>query len=156
MEAATVLSLIGASFLVGRILVGRVSDSTGRKKTAIGCALIMALAMIWLIWSQDLWMLYIFGVVFGFANGGLDTSMAALVGDTFGTRSIGVIMGALQAGWGIGLIIGPAIGGLVFDVKDSYFLAFLVAMLAILVIALFVALTRREMGEGKPVRGEFS
>ena len=144
MGAATVLSLIGASFVAGRLLVGKISDSIGRKKTAIICALLVALAMIWLIWSQDLLMLYLFGVVFGFANGGLDTSVAALVGDTFGIRRIGIIMGALQVNYGIGVMIGPAIGGLVFDVSNSYFTAFLVGVLAMLAVALFVVLTRRE------------
>lgn len=38
--------------------------------------------------------------------------MTALVGDTFGMRDIGMIMGALQVNWGIGMIIGPAVGGL--------------------------------------------
>lgn len=144
MEAATVLSLIGASFVAGRLLMGRVSDSIGRKKAAITCALLAAIAMIWLIWSQDLLMLYIFGVVFGFSSGGLDTSMAALIGDTFGMRSIGMIMGALQVTWGLGMVIGPAIGGLVFDVSNSYFIAFLAGTIAMFAVALFIALSRRE------------
>lgn len=144
MEAATVLSLIGASFIAGRLLMGRVTDIIGGKKTAITCALIVALAMIWLIRSQDLLMLYVFGVVFGFSNGGLDTSMAALVGNTFGISNIGVIMGALQVNWGVGMIIGPAIGGFIFDVNSSYFIALLAGALAMLLVALLVALTRRE------------
>jgi len=148
MEAATVLSLIGASFIAGRLLMGKVSDSIGRKKTAITCALLAALAMIWLLWSGDLMMLYIFGAVFGFANGGLDPAIQVLVGDTYGMRSIGTIIGTLQVNWGIGVLVGPAVGGVVFDVSNSYFTAFLVGVLAMFAIALFVALTRRETGRG--------
>lgn len=144
MEAATVLSLIGASFIAGRLLMGRVSDSIGSKKTAITCALLVAIAMIWLIWSQDLLMFYIFRVVFGFSSGGLDTSLAALIGDIFGMHNIGIIMGTLQVTWGIGMIIGPAIGGVVFDVSNSYFMAFLAGALAMLAVSLLLALTRRE------------
>jgi OFA family oxalate/formate antiporter-like MFS transporter len=144
MEAAAVLSLIGASLIIGRIVMGRISDSIGRKEAAITCALVAALAMIWLVWSHDLLMLYIFGVVFGFANGGLDTSTAALVGDIFGIRKIGIIMGTLQASWGIGVLAGPAVGGLVFDATNSYFIAFIAGALAMFVIALFVSLIRRE------------
>ena len=144
MEAATILSLIGASYVAGRLLMGKVLDIIGIKKTAITCALLAALAMIWLIYSADLLMLYIFGIVFGFANGGLDPCMAALVGDTFGMRNIGIIMGTLQVNWGVGVIIGPAIGGLVFDINNSYFTAFLAGVAAMFAIALFVALTRRE------------
>jgi len=144
MEAATVLSLIGGSNIVGRLLMGRVSDSIGRKATAIFCALLVAGAMIWLIWSQDLWMLYLFGIVCGFSFGGLDPCLTALIGDTFGLRSIGVILGALNAAWGIGSAIGPAVGGFVFDVSKSYSMAFLAGALAMLIVALLVALIKKE------------
>ena len=145
MEAAAVLSLIGGSGIAGRLLMGRVSDSTVRKKTAITCALLVAGAMIWLIWSQDLWMLYLFGIVCGFSFGGLDSPFTALIGDTFGMRSIGVIMGTLNVAWGIGSAVGPAVGGLIFDLGNSYSVAFLAGALAMLTVALLLALTRREV-----------
>lgn len=144
MEAATVLSLIGGSIIAGRLLMGRASDSLGRKATAIICAIVVAGAMIWLIWSRDLWMLYLFGVVCGFSFGGLDPGITALIGDTFGLRSIGVIMGTLSAAWGIGSAIGPAVGGFVFDVSKSYSMAFLAGALAMLIVALLIALIKKE------------
>jgi MFS family permease len=144
MQAATILSLIGASSLAGRVLMGRVSDSIGRKKIAITCALFAGGAMVWLTWSQDLWMLYVFGVVYGFCNGGLDPSLASLIGDIFGMRSIGVIMGILEIAWGAGAAIGPAIGGFVFDVNESYSIAFIAGAFAMLLLALLTAVIRRE------------
>jgi OFA family oxalate/formate antiporter-like MFS transporter len=146
-EAATVMGVIGASNTAGRMLIGRVSDIIDRRKTAVVCALLVAAAMLWLIWSKELLMFYAFGVVFGFSVGGLDTTMTALVGDTFGMRNIGIIMGALQVNWGIGMIIGPAVGGLVFDVANSYFIAFLMGVLAMVAIAMLIALTRREASQ---------
>jgi len=153
-EAATVMGVIGASNTAGRMLVGRVSDIIDRRKTAVFCAILVAAAMLWLIWSKELLMFYAFGVVFGFSIGGLDTTMTALVGDTFGMRNIGIIMGALQVNWGIGMIIGPAVGGLVFDVANSYFIAFLMGVLAMLVIAMLIALTRREAYQSKFINNE--
>jgi MFS transporter, OFA family, oxalate/formate antiporter len=147
MEAATVLILLGAVFIAGRILMGRITDIIGSNKTAIICALIMALAMIWLILSKDLFMLYIFGAVFGFACGGLDTSIAALVGNTFGTGKIGTIMGTLQASWGLGMIIGPAVAGLIFDINSSYFLALVLGTAAMLMVPVLVALIRRDSNQ---------
>jgi len=144
MDAATALSLAGAGLIAGRLLTGRFSDSIGSKKTAVTCALLVVISMIWLIRSRDLFSLYVFGVVFGFFNGGLDTAMAALVGDIFGIQNIGVIMGTLQINWGIGVIVGPAVGGIVFDAGNSYFAAFLAGALAMLAASIFVALTRRE------------
>jgi len=149
MEAATILSLIGGSSVVGRLLLGRISDSIGRKGTVIACALLLAGAMIWLIWSQDLWMLYLFGVVWGLFSGGLDPAMAALIGDTFGMRNIGVIMGIMNIAWGIGATVGPAIGGLAFDVSESYSIAFLAGALSMLAAALLIALTAGNQLKGK-------
>jgi len=144
MEAATVLSLIGGSNAAGRLLMGRVSDSIGRKATAITCALLVAGAMIWLIWSQDLWMLYLFGIVCGFSLGGLDPPVTALISETFGLRSIGIIMGTLNIAWGIGSAVGPFVGGLIFDVNESYSMAFLAGALAMVTVALLTALIGRE------------
>jgi MFS family permease len=150
MEAATVLSVIGVSYIAGRLLMGKLSDIIGGKKTAIVCSLLAAISLMRLIWPQDLVMLYIFGIVFGLAQGGLDTSVVALISNTFGMRNIGTIIGALQFTWGIGMIIGPAVGGLIFDTSNSYFLAFVISMLAMLLVTLFLALTRQEMGRKQP------
>jgi len=144
MEAAFILSLIGGSNIAGRLLMGRVSDSMGRRATAVICALLVSGAMIWLVWSQDLWMLYLFGVMCGFLFGGFDPAVTALIGDIFGLRSIGVIMAILNVAFGIGAAIGPAVGGLVFDASESYSTAFLVGALAMLITALLIVLIRRE------------
>ena len=145
-EAATVLSLAGGATIAGRLLLGIASDRLGRKAAAIICTLLLAGAMVWLLWAQDLWMLYLFALVFGVAWGGMGPTMAALIGDTFGLGKIGAILGALDAGFGIGGAIGPFIGGLIFDVSHSYFLAFLLGAAVMLLATLIITLIRREAG----------
>jgi len=144
MEAAAVLSLIGGTSIAGRVLMGRASDSIGRKTTAVICSLLQVGAMVWLIWAQELWMLYLFALVYGFAYGGLTPPVTALIGDTFGLRNIGVILGVLEIGWGVGAAIGPAIGGLIFDVSNSYSTAFLIGAAAMLIVTLLIPLVRQE------------
>ncbi len=144
MQAASILSLIGGSNIAGRLLMGKVSDSIGRKVTAIACALLVAGAMIWLMWAQDLWMLYLFGVVFGFSFGGFDPSIAALISEIFGLRSLGVIMGTLNIAWAVGAAIGPVVGGLAFDFNSSYSVAFIAGALAMLTAGLLIAPIRLE------------
>ena len=143
-EAAIILGLIGIISIPGRLMVGWVSDKMSRKKSAVTCALIQCGAMVWLAWAQDLWMLYLFSVVYGFTYGGFDSPVTAMIGDIFGLRSIGMIMGVLGIGWGIGAAIGPALGGLIFDVSRSYFAAFLIGAFAMLVAAISIALVRWE------------
>ena len=143
-QAATVLSLLGAASIPGRLLMGIVSDILGRKLAVAGCTLIVAGAILWLVQAEDLWHLYLFALVFGFFYSGFGTSGAALVSDTFGLGKIGTIFGLLEASFGIGAATGPFIGGIIFDVSQSYSLAFLIGAGAMLLITLLVPIARRE------------
>jgi MFS family permease len=145
MKAATILGGIGIMSIPGRLLVGKVSDHSDRKAIAIICALCLTGAMIWLIYSKALWMFYLFALVFGFFYGGLTTSITALIGDIFGQRSIGIIMGALEVGWFLGASLGPLMGGLVYDMSKNYSMAFSINVGATVIVTLLLALTKREM-----------
>ena len=143
-EAAGVLSLIGGTTTAGMIIIGGVSDRIGRKKTAVICSLLQAGTMAWLIWAQQLWMLYLFALVYGFVSGGFASTFTALIGDSFGLPSIGRILGALELGWGFGAALGPIIGGLIFDVTNSYSTAFLIGAAVMVMPPLLIGLVRRE------------
>lgn len=143
-QAASIFSLAGASAVIGRIFISFASDRIGRKAASVICILLHAVAMVWLIWAEELWQLSLFAIVFGLGWGGYGPSMAALIGDTFGLGKIGAIIGVLDAGFGIGAGLGPVIGGLIFDIRQSYFLAFLLDAVAMVVVALLTVMVRRE------------
>ncbi|MQY73866.1 MAG: MFS transporter [Dehalococcoidia bacterium] len=145
-EAATVLSVAGGATIVGRVLFGMASDRMGRKRAVMVGTLLHVTAMVWLLWSRELWMFYLWALVFGFAWGGTGPTMAALIGDTFGLGRIGAILGLLEVGFGTGAGLGPVIGGAIFDLKQSYFLAFLLGVAAMLVTTVLVSFIRRERG----------
>ena len=151
-EAAVVLSLIGIASIPGRLVMGIVSDRVGRKSAIIICTLLESGAMIWLIWAQDLWMFFLFALIFGFAYSGFGSSMAAIIGDTFGLKQIGTIFGLLEVGFGVGAAIGPAIGGLIFDISHSYTIAFLIGAVVMLAVTLLLTLIRRETNTNFEVR----
>lgn len=144
MDAAVILSLIGAANIPGRLVVGKISDTLDRKALGVACALVQTGTLFWLMWANGLWMLYTFAVVYGFLWGGSGAVITALIGDVFGTRSLGAIMGMMSAGWALGAAIGPAVGGYIFDASGSYFTAFATAAAAVLISALFVALIRKK------------
>lgn len=132
-EAATVMSLIGIGSIVGRLVVGFISDRIDRNISCMFCLLLQAFAMSWLAWSHDLWMFYVFAIVFGFAYGGISTITAGFIGDAFGLKSIGSISGTLVIGFSIGAATGPLIGGFLFDIFNDYFAAFLAGALSALI-----------------------
>ena len=65
--------------------------------------------------------------------------ITALIGDLFGTRSLGTIMGVMSAGWALGAAIGPAIGGFIFDRSGNYFMAFGSAAGALFAVVCFLS-----------------
>ncbi|MDP2647575.1 MAG: MFS transporter [Desulfobacterales bacterium] len=142
MNAALILSLIGAASIAGRIVVGRISDTIGRKIPAVASALVQAGALTFLIWTQDLWVFYLVAAIFGFSWGGLSSQVTVLVSDVFGMDDIGTIMGIIGVGWTIGAAIGPAVGGLVFDASRSYAGAFAFGAANMLFATLIAALIR--------------
>ena len=144
MEAATVLSMVGAVAIVGGVLMGIVSDRMGRRFAVVICALLQSVAALGLIWAHDFWMLQLFAMLFGLAHGGMGPSTAALISDTFGVGRIGTILGVLEVSFGFGAAVGPVIGGYIFDVSGSYSMAFLLWTLAMLTVALVALFVRRE------------
>ncbi len=145
-EASTILGLIGGLQILSRLLVGRVSDIVGRKLPGLICALLGTGALIWLIWSHNLWMFYLFAIIFGLFYGGLGVVNLTLVSDSFYGRNLGVIMGAMNAGYSVGLAIGAALGGFIFDVNGSYVVAFEMGAAAMLITGLLIVFVRRETG----------
>lgn len=137
-KAAAILTLLGGTSILGRLLMGRLSDTFGRKQIAIISALAMAGAMLLLAGGSNLWMLYVFVVVFGLSYGGIDPPVIALIGDVFGMHHIGVIIGVLVVGWSAGAAIGPALAGYIFDVSGNYVFAFLAGTIAMLIAAVLI------------------
>jgi MFS family permease len=124
-EGAIIISIMGAARVCGMIGLGIVADRAGRKKVAVISTLVQAGAMVWLLWAQELWVFYVFAIVYGLGNGGLFSGVTSLLGDTFGLDHLGSILGLLEIGWGIGAGIGPLIGGYIYDTSSSYSLAFI-------------------------------
>ena len=142
-EAASVAGTMGAAAIAGRILMGVASDRLGRKKVAASAAFLQFAAMLWMIWSQELWMFYAFAIVYGFAYSGFASSMAALISDVFGLSRIGTVFGVLEVSFGIGSALGSIIGGLVFDSTGSYYMAFMIMALSMFSATLLVGLIKK-------------
>jgi len=144
MEASTILSIMAGLQIVARLGVGRLLDLKGRKVPGIICAILGAGALLSLAWTQELWMFYLFAVVFGISWGGLAVTGLTIVSDIFRGYSFGKIMGVLEVGFVGGSALGSAIGGLIFDVTGNYMVAFFIGAAAMLLAAFIIALASRE------------
>lgn len=143
-QGATVLSLFGFTTLAGRMLLGSVSDRAGKKFMTIISMLLQTTGALWLVWSKDLWTFYVSAGFYGLGYGGMAPTTAALIGDYFGVRNMGAILGVLNVGFAAGAALGPFIGGYVFDTNGSYFWAFVSGAAAMATATLLASLTRQE------------
>jgi MFS family permease len=124
--AASILAVVGGLSVVGRIVTGSITDRVGSKPPLIVNLILMSGALFWLVAAGELWMFYLFAVIFGFAYGGLAAMESPIVAELFGLSSHGVIMGVASFGFTAGGAVGPLVAGRIFDIFGEYQLAFLV------------------------------
>ena len=124
--AAGILSTIGGVSMVGRLITGIAIDRIGNKKLMIMFSLILIASLLWLQVSKELWMLYVFAVVYALGHGGFYTLISPMVAELFGISSHGVLFGIVAFGGTVGGAIGPILAGHIFDIIHSYQLAFFI------------------------------
>jgi MFS family permease len=125
--AATFISIIGIGSFIGRITMGGASDRIGANSALVICCAIMMATLTFLIFAREPWMFYLFALVFGFAYGGEVPQMPVLVERFFGMRAVATLVGVTVLGATIGGAFGAWMGGQIFDVTQSYQLAFTIA-----------------------------
>jgi MFS family permease len=145
-EAAAVLSVAGGATIIGRVFLGVASDRLGKRGAVMLGASLHIIALLFLLWARELWMFYVFALLFGLGWGGMGPATAALISNTFGLGRLGAILGLLDVGFNIGAAIGPVVAGLIYDLKQSYFLSFLLGIGLILAIVVLISFIRQETG----------
>lgn len=149
--AASIISVIAGGSLIGRNLTGFISDRVGNGLVLTVCLVALTLALIWLLFTKETWMLYVFAVVFGFAYGGLISLDMLVPAEIFGFSSLGLIFGGLALCSTIGEAIGPLLAGSIFDITGSYSLALLICIIiGALAIILSLILLRLRLGGAWP------
>lgn len=145
--AANTVAIIGGLSIAGRMGMGFASDRIGDRLAMIIGFTAMSLPLLWLLIAQELWMLYLFSAVFGFGYGTLAALMSPATAELFGLKSHGTIFGIALFAHGIGCAIGPYVTGMIYDVRGSYSLAFVIcAVISFigLILTLFIRPIRRD------------
>ena len=120
MQAAGVLSLIGAVSMLGRFVSGLIIDRLGSKAVMGGGFVLLLIGLGWLQFAHQPWMLYLFAVIYGLAHGGCFTAISPLVAEWFGIQSHGTLFGIVVCFGTTGGSIGPLLAGHLFDLTGSY------------------------------------
>ena len=142
---ATMGLVVGASGNVsGRILAGWISDLLGRLNTLRVVLIVSTCATPALYWAgTHVAALYAMIFVVYFCYGTQASVNPAAIADFYGTRHAGTNYGMVFTAWGFAGILGPTIGGVLFDRYRNYAAAFYTAAAIALIAFLCVMVARR-------------
>ena len=123
------LSSLGAASALGRLGMGAISDRIGRK-TTLGLSIgLQAFSWFWILGTRSSWMLILFAGIFGLSYGGVSAIFPSIIGDYFGRLKAASLIGAIFTLSGIAAAVGPLAGGYLYDLTQSYRLAFILGAL---------------------------
>ncbi len=131
--AAFGFSTIGATAIIGALLLGHLSDKRGRRQLLAFSYQLRALGFIVVLLSMGIPFLGVpsLGIValvagvllVGFSWNSVVGITAAFASDGFGTANLGKIYGTMFAVMPLGSGMGAYLGGLLFDVRGTYDIA---------------------------------
>jgi MFS family permease len=147
--AASILSFVAGISIIGRLGIGFVSDKVGSRLSLTVCLSLITFALLWLLFIREIWMFYVFAVVFGLAYGGFVSLLAVVAAELFGRKFLGSMLGGLFFVGLIGGAIGAPLSGTIFDITGDYRLAFLICtVLCIVAVILSIVIMKYKSSIG--------
>jgi OFA family oxalate/formate antiporter-like MFS transporter len=128
--------------VLGRVFSGWMSDALGRLNVLRLMIAISALIMPVLCEVGSVFTLLLTVVIVFYCYGTLLSVNAALCPDFWGIKHAGLVNGMMFTAWGTAGIIGPRIGGLLFDKYHNYRIAFYMASALAVTALIFEFLAR--------------
>jgi MFS family permease len=125
LTAVTIYSAEGLAGLGGRLVFGLSGDRFGAKRTLVVGLLIQAVAAGAYFFTRQLGEFYAVALVFGLAYGGVMPLYAVIAREYFPMRIMGTVFGAASMVSSLGMALGPAVGGLIYDHTGSYGLLYI-------------------------------
>ncbi len=110
------LSMAVASFFAASVL-GNLSDRFGRRPILLAALACLALDQLLLAWADTLVLIFIGRTLAGAFGGSFATAQAAMA-DMTAPEDRAKSFGYVSAAFGVGFVVGPAIGGLLGELGD--------------------------------------
>ncbi|MCX7737751.1 MAG: MFS transporter [Candidatus Kapabacteria bacterium] len=122
---------------------GTLGDKYGRKLMVVRAILGLAISMVLMGFSQNVYQLFFFRVLQGALSGYVAASLAFVTANTPKERS-GYAIGILQSSQSAGTIVGPFIGGIISDLFGLRIVFFLVGALCLVSSFLIIKFVEEE------------
>jgi len=147
-KIAPILSLVLASSLAGRLLVGWLADRWPKKYVMLLTYSIVGSAIPFLFFADSQAVLYLFALVFGIGLGGEYMIIPLMAAELFGTAVLGRVMGIVLTADGAAEALAPMAVAAIRDRTGSYATGFLVLLVLAAIGAIAVALLPRGRAAG--------
>jgi len=129
-QGAEVVTLTLACSIVSRLAWGWISDRIGGLLTLFIGSFLQAFAVFLFALAQDIAELYLIGMFFGLAFGGIVPAYTIIMRHLLPPTSIGMRVGIVLLFGTIGMAFGSWVGGQFYDLNGHYTYAFLVGVVA--------------------------
>jgi MFS family permease len=120
LTAVSIYSIEGLAGLGGRVLFGLAGDRFGAKQTVVFALVVQALGAGAYYFTRQVGEFYAVAVLFGMAYGGVMPLYAVIAREYFPMRIMGTVIGASSMIASLGMSLGPAVGGWIFDTFGTY------------------------------------
>ncbi|MBT6394205.1 MAG: MFS transporter [Nitrospinaceae bacterium] len=124
-QAAMLMSALGAGALVGRLVGGMMSDRFGPKGTLLLFLSMQTFPVPLLLFSPGLGTMYFVAIFVGLGLGGHGTLYPLVTREFYGPKRVGLLYGTFTMGASIGMASGSFFGGVLYDMAGDYSWAFL-------------------------------
>ncbi len=129
-SAANTIGAVGLVSLFARPLVGLATDKWGRESVYTVGMSIAAGSVLFVVFFGDgtsFWPLAVYVLFAGLSDGISGLIVGAKAADLFPSESLGTAMGFVEMGRGAAILLGPIIGGIMFDLQGDYVQAFIIS-----------------------------
>ncbi|MBI5408826.1 MAG: OFA family MFS transporter [Nitrospirae bacterium] len=123
-EPIGILAIFNA---LGRIFWGKVSDFIDRPRAMMVMFLAQGMAFMMLVSVESHAAVFIASAWVGLNFGGIFALFPSATADYFGTKNLGVNYGWIFTAYGVAGILGPVVGGVLYDATHQYIMAFVFA-----------------------------
>jgi sugar phosphate permease len=139
-QSASIMSLVLASSIIGRLLMGWLADKLPKKYVMILIFTLVSCSIPLLYAASTPGVIYLFAFIFGIALGGDYMIIPLMAAELFGVRILGRIMGIIISADVLGEALAPVLVGRLRDQSGSYTTGFtaliIFAVLGVLAISL--------------------
>lgn len=112
-QVTLMFSVFSAGQFIGELTWGRLSDRIGRKPVLLLTIFMSGLGYVALAYAPGIWLAILARFVAGFFSGNISTIQGYIVDISPPSRLAGRL-GLIGAAFGIGFVVGPALGGFLF------------------------------------------